>query len=86
MSAMPPYPVICSRPGCGAVARFKIAARWSDGTTHELKTYYLACEACVGDLLPQAAAKRAKCRLTVGEELDEPAVFDLSSGRSTREG
>ena len=82
---MPPYPVICYRPGCGTAARFKIAARWSDGTTHELKTYSLACEACVTDLLPRARARRAKCRLTVGEALDEPAVYDLRTGTRDRE-
>jgi hypothetical protein len=76
---MPPYPVLCSAPECGATARFKIAARWSDGTTHELKTYFLACERCVPELLPVARAKRKTCRLTIGETLDEPAAFDLRS-------
>ena len=74
---MPQYPVTCSRPDCGAAARVKIAARWSDGTTHELKTYYLACAACAAELLTAARAKRKACRLTVGETLDEPAVYDL---------
>lgn len=81
MTAMPPYPVICYGPNCGRPARFKIAAKWSDGTTHELKTYYLACEGCVGELLPLAKAKRTACRLTVGETLDEPAVYELRGVR-----
>ena len=81
---MPPYPVTCSRPACGAAARAKIAARWSDGTTHELKTYFLACAGCAPDLLTAARAKRKACRLTVGETLDEPAVYDLRDGRSER--
>lgn len=76
---LPPYPVICYAPGCGAAARMKIAARWSDGTTHELKTYFLACEACAPALLTAARAKRKKCRLTVGETLDQPAVYELRS-------
>ena len=80
MTAMPPYPVLCSRPGCVHPARVKIAARWSDGTTHELKTYYLACDGCVSELLPQARAKRQACRLTAGETLDEPAVYELRPG------
>ncbi len=74
---MPHYPVTCSRPDCAAAARVKIAARWSDGTTHELKTYYLTCAACAPELLPAARAKRKACRLTVGETLDEPAVYGL---------
>lgn len=80
MTAMPPYPVTCYAPECGAPARFKIAAKWSDGTTDELKTYYLACDDCVTELLPLAKAKRKACRLTVGETLDEPAVYELRPG------
>lgn len=86
MTAMPPYPVICSAPTCGQPARVKIAANWSDGTTYELKTYYLACERCVHELHAQARAKRKACRLTVGETLDEPAVYGLrTGGRPVRE-
>ena len=44
---MPPYPVLCSCPCCGQPAVYKIAARWSDGVTQELKTYALSCEACL---------------------------------------
>ncbi len=76
---MPPYPVTCSAPGCSTPAQVKIAARWSDGTTHELKTYYLACEACAPEMLTAARAKRKKCRLTVGETLDQPAVHELAT-------
>ena len=36
---MPPYPIYCYRKGCGKPAEFKIAGRWSDGATNELKTY-----------------------------------------------
>lgn len=85
MTAMPPYPVICYAPECGRPARFKIAAKWSDGTTHELKTYYLACERCVAELLPLAKVKRKACRLTVGETLDEPVVYELRPGSRDRE-
>lgn len=74
---IPPYPVNCGVPGCGAPASVKVAARWSDGTTHELKTYYLACAACAPDLLATARAKRKKCRLTIGETLGQPAVYEL---------
>jgi hypothetical protein len=81
---MPPYPVRCYAQGCGGTALFKIAARWSDGLTHELKTYSLACPACVADLLSAARVKRAACRLAAGETLDEPGVYELSRGGRDR--
>jgi hypothetical protein len=77
---MPPYRVICYAAGCPNPAAFKIAARWSDGATHELKTYYLACAACLPGLYASAVAKRAKCRLAPGETLDEPGVYELNRG------
>jgi hypothetical protein len=82
---MPPYPVLCSTAGCGRAASVKIAARWSDGATAELKTYYLACEACVGGLFADATRKRAACRLAPGETLNPPAVFELTRGARDRE-
>jgi hypothetical protein len=77
---MPPYPVVCHAPGCTAPAAFKVAARWSDGTTHELKTYYLACPGCLGKLFAEARVKRAACRLAPGESLEEPGVYELRRG------
>ena len=81
---MSAYPVVCYTPGCGARAVYKIAARWSDGTTHELKTYALTCAACLAPLFTSAMAKRAACRLTVGETLDAPGVYDLARGARDR--
>lgn len=75
---MPPYVVRCP---CGEPASFKIAAAWSDGLTRELKTYGLCCKGCLPETLSRARAKRAACRLTAGETLEEPAVFELSNGR-----
>lgn len=77
---MSPYPVRCYAPGCPQLAAFKIAARWSDGLTHELKTYSLACPACVADLFRRAGEKWAACRLAAGETLDEPGVYELTRG------
>ena len=74
---MPPYPVTCYA-GCPNLAAFKIAARWSDGLTDELKTYYLACAECLPKLFASACAKRAACRLAPGETLDAPGVYDLT--------
>jgi len=78
---MPPYPVRCYRPGCGRPAVLKIAARWSDGVTEELKTYALSCADCLGEQYRAACRRRAACRLAPGESLDVPAVFDLVRGQ-----
>ena len=81
---MPPYQVICYAPGCRNEAAFKVAAQWSDGITHELKTYYLACEACLADLYAMARRKRAACRLAPGETLEEPGIYELHRGERDR--
>ena len=66
------YPVTCSAPGCVAAARFKIAAVWSDGGTHELKTYALCCPGCLSPQFALALAKHAVCVLAEGETLLAP--------------
>jgi len=78
--SMPPYTVMCYKAGCPNRAAFKIAARWKDGLTQELKTYYLSCEACLPELFAQAVAKRATCRLAPGESLEEMGVYELHRG------
>lgn len=70
------YPVVCHGAGCTAPGPFKIAARWTDGATQELKTYSLACAECVPGLLAEARAKHAVCRTAEGEILDPPGVYD----------
>jgi hypothetical protein len=82
---MPPYPVICYAPGCTKQAVCKVAARWSDGITAELKTYSLACADCLPDLFRQAKIKRDQCRLAAGESLDPPAIFSLARGQRDRQ-
>jgi hypothetical protein len=82
---MPPYLVLCYAPGCGRPAQFKIAARWSDGITHELKTYYLSCSCCLARLFAEARRKHPLCRLAAGEMLEPPAVYELSSGARDQE-
>src|SRR5947207_1447561 len=75
------YPVLCYRPGCGRPAVYKIAARWSDGVTQELKTYALSCPACLAGQYRRSREKRAACRLAGGETLDVPAIYELAHGR-----
>jgi hypothetical protein len=78
---MAPYPLICYRPGCGRPAVFKIAARWSDGVTQELKTYALSCPDCLAAQFRKSREKQAVCRVAVGETLDVPGVYDLVRGQ-----
>ena len=82
---MPPYPMICYARGCTQEAFYKIAARWSDGVTSELKTYFLACADCRAELFQAACGKKAACRLAAGETLAEPEIFELTRGRRDRE-
>jgi hypothetical protein len=82
---MPPYPVLCYAAGCGRPAAFKIAARWSDGTTRELKTYSLTCVGCLPALFTAANERRRACRLAPGETLDAPEVYELNRGVRDRE-
>jgi hypothetical protein len=78
---MPPYPVLCHRKGCGRPAVYKIAARWSDGITQELKTYALSCEECLAEWFCQSRLKQAACRTAAGETLEPPGVYELHRGR-----
>jgi hypothetical protein len=78
---MPPYPVLCYRRGCGRPALYKIAARWSDGLTEELKTYALSCADCLPDWYRRSRAKQAACRLAPGEILEPPGIYSLERGR-----
>jgi hypothetical protein len=72
------YPVHCY--SCPAPAAFKIAAEWSDGQTRELKTYALACTACLTASFAIAKAKQAQCRLLPGETLTTPHVYAMRRG------
>jgi hypothetical protein len=77
---MPPYPIRCYRPGCEQLADFKIAARWSDGLTQELKTYALSCEPCLAELFRQSEERQATCRLSGNETLETPGIYRLTRG------
>ena len=70
------YQVVCQR--CGEPARLKVASRWTDGHTHELKTYTLVCRACVNDALTDARKRREACVTDHNEIIDAPEVFELT--------
>jgi hypothetical protein len=78
---MPPYEVRCTRGGCASRAAYKVAARWSDGLTQELKTYALACAGCLRAALEEARAKQSACRRAAGESLEAPGVYELARGK-----
>jgi hypothetical protein len=80
---MPPYPVLCLR--CGKPAVFKIAARWSDGATGELKTYALCCADCLPAGFREARLKQAACRRAPGESLEPPGIYEWEHGRRDRQ-
>jgi hypothetical protein len=82
---MPPYAVRCYTPGCPELAAYKIAARWSDGTTEELKTYALSCERCLADWYRRSCRKQAACRLARGETLERPGIYRWEHGRRDRQ-
>jgi hypothetical protein len=63
---------------------FKIAARWSDGITHELKTYALSCADCLAEQYRRSCVKQKACRLTRGETLGTPEVYELARGQRDR--
>jgi hypothetical protein len=78
---MSSYLVLCYNPECGKPAQYKIAARWSDGVTEELKTYSLCCDSCLPELFRQGRTKQAACRLAAGEKSDPPGIYSLERGR-----
>ncbi|GIW80125.1 MAG: hypothetical protein KatS3mg105_1932 [Gemmatales bacterium] len=75
------FPVLCTNPECGQPAIYKIASRWSDGVTGELKTYALSCDNCLKKLFAQSQAKQAACRLAPAETLDPPGIYRLVRGQ-----
>ncbi len=78
---MPPYQIFCCTPGCKHPARYKIAARWSDGVVKELKNYGLCCEECLPIWLQRGRDRQKTCRLTPGETLEEPGIYELQHGQ-----
>ena len=82
---MPPYPVTCYGAGCAEPAAFKVAARWSDGVTEELKTYALSCPDCLSAWFHASRRKQAGCRRAPGEILEPPGIFDWERGLRDRQ-
>ena len=79
---MPPYRVVCYEPGCSHEAAYKIAARWSDGLTGELKTYGLTCAEHLPVWFHKSLAKQQACRKAKNEILERPSIYRLARGAS----
>lgn len=74
------YTMSCSAPGCPDPVRYKLAAVWTDGTSRELKTYGLACEAHRESLREAAEGRRRGLILADGEQIEPVGVYRLTPG------
>jgi hypothetical protein len=75
------YPIRCYTPSCPREAVFKVASRWSDGVTSELKTYSLCCAECLPERFRASVQKQAACRTAPGEILEPPGIYLLTRGQ-----
>lgn len=82
---MSPYPLYCYTRNCGRLAQYKIAARWSDGVTGELKTYALSCPECLAEWFRRSREKQAACRRAPGEVLEPPGIYELERDKRDRQ-
>jgi hypothetical protein len=76
--------VPCSRPGCPEPATYKIAARWSDGSFAELKTYGFSCSDHLGDVFHDAEVRRLDYNPCPGEVIEEIAIYRYEPGKRDR--
>jgi hypothetical protein len=74
------YQPACGAPGCQALAVYKVAAAWSDGTSRELKNYGLACEAHRDSQLARARDDHRGLRLADGETVGAVELYVLREG------
>ncbi len=74
------YRPTCSAADCEAIALYKVAAAWSDGTRRELKNYGLACEAHRDAVLTDARDRRDRLSLAEGEVVAQVQLWRLVPG------
>jgi hypothetical protein len=75
------YQPACSAPGCAQTALYKVAAPWSDGTSHELKNYGLACTEHRDALQDRARRNRQGLTLAEGETVGPVGLYRLEAGK-----
>lgn len=79
------YPLRCQHDDCPHPAAYKIAARWSDGLTSELKTYALSCDEHLAGLYAESRRRNAATRTMPGELLEVPGIYQLAAGGRDRD-
>lgn len=75
------YVPTCSASHCAQPALYKVAALWSNGTSHELKNYGLACEAHRDSQFARAQVHRKDLLLAEGETVGSVGVYLLEPGQ-----
>jgi hypothetical protein len=75
------YVPTCSSAGCGQPAVYKVAAPWSNGTSHELKNYGLACEAHRDSQFARAQLHCKGLVLAEGETVGAVGLYKLETGK-----
>lgn len=79
------YRPACMATGCQGTAIYKIAASWSDGTSHELKSYGLVCEKHRLEQWERARLRSSLLSQGAGEVVGPVEVFRLEAGRRDAE-
>lgn len=77
--------VPCSFPACTAPSAYKIAARWSDGSFAELKTYGFACSEHIGQVFRDAECRHTDYPRGPGETIEELAIYRYETGKRDRQ-
>lgn len=68
--------VKCTIPGCVEPAAAKVAAPWSYGRFHELKTFGFSCLGHLGDAVRRASAKPQPA-LDAGEDVGAIGTYPI---------
>lgn len=75
-------PIVCSTPGCGDLAEYKIAAAWSAGKFSELKTYGISCPAHFASTFQAARARRKDHPPSEEEAQGELGSYRFEKGKA----
>lgn len=79
------HAVRCSFEGCAEPAAYKIAARWSDGSFAELKTYGFSCSDHLGAVFHQAERRIQGYPAAPNESVEELAIYRYEAGKRDRQ-
>lgn len=79
------HAVRCSIEGCSEAASYKIAARWSDGSFAELKTYGFSCSDHLGPVFREAERRITAYHAAPNESVEELAIYRFEAGKRDRQ-